>query len=80
MSGGCIAGPGTIASMNRVRREVQKFMKASHYPTPLENEHIKEAVETDINELMEEIERYRKNLKAELEEEAKAMVAKQKEE
>lgn len=35
--GGCIAGPGTIASVNRVRRAVTAFKMAAESKTPLEN-------------------------------------------
>ncbi|MDQ0508994.1 Iron hydrogenase 1 [Aedoeadaptatus ivorii] len=35
--GGCIAGMGTIAATNRVRKSVQSYMKESEYKTPLEN-------------------------------------------
>lgn len=38
--GGCIAGPGTIASMNRVKRAVADFKNKAEYKTPLDNIHI----------------------------------------
>lgn len=37
-SGGCIGGPGTIASINRVRKAVTEFKNQSEYKTPFENE------------------------------------------
>ncbi|WP_459128991.1 4Fe-4S dicluster domain-containing protein [Guggenheimella bovis] len=40
--GGCIGGPGTISSFNRVRKEVNKFMKESKYPSPFDNVYIDE--------------------------------------
>ena len=76
--GGCVAGPGTIASFNRVRKDVQQFMAESLFPTPLDNMNIKPTVETDLNELNKEIENYRKKLKAKLEAEAKEAVDKKK--
>ncbi|MDO4720501.1 MAG: 4Fe-4S dicluster domain-containing protein [Peptostreptococcaceae bacterium] len=51
--GGCIGGPGTIASFNRVRKSLGKFMKESTFPTPLDNTHIKETVAQDVQELHE---------------------------
>jgi [FeFe] hydrogenase (group B1/B3) len=41
-SGGCIGGPGTIASINRVRKAVTEFKNQSEYKTPFENEIIEE--------------------------------------
>ncbi len=41
-SGGCIAGPGTIASLNRVRKAVVEFKAQAEYKTPFENEIIDE--------------------------------------
>ncbi|WP_455257199.1 4Fe-4S dicluster domain-containing protein [Peptoniphilus asaccharolyticus] len=38
--GGCIAGVGTMASVTRVKKDVQKFMKASDVYSPLKNEKI----------------------------------------
>ncbi|MDY2986979.1 MAG: 4Fe-4S dicluster domain-containing protein [Peptoniphilus sp.] len=38
--GGCIAGVGTMASVTRVKKDVQKFMKESDIYSPLENEKI----------------------------------------
>lgn len=38
--GGCIAGVGTIASVTRVKKDVQKFMKDSEIHSPLENKKI----------------------------------------
>lgn len=38
---GCIGGVGTIASVNRVKGNVKKFMRTSEAKTPLENEIIK---------------------------------------
>ena len=35
--GGCIAGPGTLASMNRVRKAIIEFKNKAAYKTPLEN-------------------------------------------
>jgi len=40
--GGCIAGPGTIASMNRVKKAVIDFKNQSEYKTPFDNEIIDE--------------------------------------
>lgn len=76
--GGCIAGPGTIASINRVRKSVQKFMSESQFPTPLDNVNIKQTVETDLKELSDEIQAYREKLKRQLEAEARASVSQQK--
>lgn len=36
--GGCIAGVGTIASVTRVKKDVEKFMKDSEFFSPLEKE------------------------------------------
>lgn len=36
--GGCIAGPGTIASMNRVKKAVINFKNESEYKTPFDND------------------------------------------
>lgn len=36
--GGCIAGPGTLASVNRVKKAVTEFKNQSEYETPLEND------------------------------------------
>lgn len=38
--GGCIAGPGTLASIDRVRKALAQFMNQSKYNTPLENNNI----------------------------------------
>ena len=38
--GGCVAGMGTIASMNKVKRSLTQYMKESQYKSPFENEHI----------------------------------------
>ncbi|MDO5715474.1 MAG: 4Fe-4S dicluster domain-containing protein [Tissierellia bacterium] len=38
--GGCIAGVGTIASMTRVKRAIDKYKKSSVYKTPLDNDKI----------------------------------------
>lgn len=46
--GGCIAGPGTIASFTRVKKSVEKFMKESKFPTPLENVNIEDEVKEDL--------------------------------
>ena len=40
--GGCIAGPGTIASMNRVKKAVIDFKNQSEYKTPFDNDIIDE--------------------------------------
>ncbi|NLY20534.1 MAG: 4Fe-4S binding protein [Tissierellia bacterium] len=40
--GGCIAGPGTLASINRVKKSINKFMKESKYDTPLDNDLIEQ--------------------------------------
>ena len=42
--GGCIAGVGTIASVNRVKGNVKKFMMDSKLNTPLDNELIKDEI------------------------------------
>ncbi|WP_288961376.1 monomeric [FeFe] hydrogenase, partial [uncultured Peptoniphilus sp.] len=44
--GGCVAGVGTIASVNRVKKQIEKFKKESAYPTPLENIHIEKERES----------------------------------
>lgn len=36
--GGCIAGPGTLASLNRVRKAVVNFKNQAEYESPLDNE------------------------------------------
>lgn len=36
--GGCIGGPGTLISLNRVRKDVAQFSKESSYKTPFNNE------------------------------------------
>lgn len=41
-SGGCIGGPGTIASLNRVRKAVTEFKNQSEYETPFDNDTIDE--------------------------------------
>ncbi|MEL7649905.1 MAG: 4Fe-4S dicluster domain-containing protein [Sedimentibacter sp.] len=40
--GGCIGGPGTIASLNRVKKAVTEFKNQSAYKTPFENDIIDE--------------------------------------
>lgn len=40
--GGCVAGVGTIASKDRVKKNIQSFMKESSMKDPTENEKIKE--------------------------------------
>jgi len=40
--GGCIAGPGTLASVNRVRKAVTEFKNKSSFKTPFENDLIDE--------------------------------------
>jgi len=40
--GGCIAGPGTIASMNRVKKAVIEFKNQSEYKTPFDNDIIED--------------------------------------
>lgn len=45
--GGCIAGPGTLASLNRVKKAVQDFRNQSIYGTPLENEKIQPQIENE---------------------------------
>lgn len=45
--GGCIAGVGTMASMARVKRSIEKYKKESSMKTPLENDkiaHIREEI------------------------------------
>lgn len=42
--GGCIGGPGTIASFNRVRKGVSQFMNESKYQSPFDNEYIDEGL------------------------------------
>ncbi|SJZ47530.1 4Fe-4S dicluster domain-containing protein [Garciella nitratireducens] len=37
-NGGCIGGPGTLTSINRVRKDVTKFSEQSPYQTPFHNE------------------------------------------
>ena len=37
---GCVAGPGTLASLDRVKKAVNEFKSKSAYTTPLENEKI----------------------------------------
>ncbi len=41
-AGGCIGGPGTIASLNRVRKAVTEFKNQSEYETPFDNDTIDE--------------------------------------
>lgn len=41
-SGGCIAGPGTLASFNRVRKAVTDFKNQAEFKSPLDNEIIDE--------------------------------------
>ncbi|TJX13289.1 iron hydrogenase [Tissierella creatinini] len=36
--GGCIAGPGTLASINRVKKAIIEFKNKSSYKTPLDND------------------------------------------
>lgn len=36
--GGCIGGPGTIASLNRVKKAVTEFKNQSEYKTPFDND------------------------------------------
>ena len=36
--GGCIGGPGTLAALNRTRKEVTKFSSTSKYKSPLQND------------------------------------------
>jgi iron only hydrogenase large subunit-like protein len=36
--GGCIAGPGTLASTTRVKKAVEEFKNKAPYKTPLDNE------------------------------------------
>ncbi len=43
-SGGCIGGPGTIASLNRVRKAVTEFKNQSECKTPFENDFIDETL------------------------------------
>lgn len=49
--GGCIGGPGTIASMNRVKRAVMAFKNSSAYMTPLENTLIDESLRSSKQEV-----------------------------
>ncbi len=44
--GGCIAGPGTIASLNRVRKAVTQFKDQAPAKTPFENDIIDEKLRT----------------------------------
>lgn len=39
---GCVAGPGTLASYNRVKKAIAEFKNQSAYSTPFENEKIRE--------------------------------------
>lgn len=41
-AGGCIAGPGTLASFNRVRKAVTEFKNQAAVKSPLDNEIISE--------------------------------------
>lgn len=41
-SGGCIAGPGTIASLNRVKKALTEFKNKASCKSPLDNEIIEE--------------------------------------
>lgn len=41
-AGGCIAGPGTLASFNRVRKAVTDFKNQAHCNFPIDNENINE--------------------------------------
>lgn len=41
-SGGCISGPGTLASFNRVRKAVIDFKNQAHCNSPIDNENINE--------------------------------------
>lgn len=43
-AGGCIAGPGTIASVNRVRKAVTEFKNNAACKSPLDNEIIDESL------------------------------------
>ncbi len=43
-SGGCIAGPGTIASVNRVRKAVTEFKNQAPCKSPLDNDIIDESL------------------------------------
>lgn len=43
-SGGCIAGPGTLASFNRVRKAVTEFKNQAACKSPLDNEIIDESI------------------------------------
>lgn len=43
-AGGCIAGPGTIASVNRVRKAVTEFKNKAACVSPLDNEIIDESL------------------------------------
>ncbi len=45
-SGGCIAGPGTLASFNRVRKAVTEFKNQAACESPLDNEIIDENLRT----------------------------------
>ncbi len=47
--GGCIAGVGTLTSVNRVKKQVEEYMKNSEYETPFENKKIeKQKTEMEI--------------------------------
>jgi [FeFe] hydrogenase (group B1/B3) len=46
--GGCIAGPGTIASVNRVKKAVTQFKNESAYKTPFDNDIIDETLKLGI--------------------------------
>lgn len=63
--GGCIGGPGTIASYNRVRKALGRFMDESQFPTPLDNTHIQYEVKTDVEELCTEIAKCREKKESE---------------
>lgn len=41
--GGCIAGPGTLSSINRVKKSIAKFMKESKFESPLDNTNLSES-------------------------------------
>ncbi len=45
-AGGCIAGPGTLASFNRVRKAVTEFKNQAVCKSPLDNEIIDEKLKS----------------------------------
>lgn len=46
--GGCIAGPGTLASVNRVRKAVNEFKNQASSKTPFDNDKIDDEIKHNI--------------------------------